>query len=70
MFYPRTIRHPCSIYTGLTASVASPIIAVINATGYPSYLSLLLHKLERIGSVGRREMVWFVQPCIGVIGLK
>ena len=40
-FSPRTKRHPCSIHTGLTASVASLIIAEINDTGYPSYLPQL-----------------------------
>ena len=39
--------HPCRIRTGLTASDASLVIAVVNATVHPPYL-LLLHKLERV----------------------
>ena len=32
IFSPRTKQHPCRIHTGLTASVASPVIAVVIAT--------------------------------------
>ena len=44
------------IHTGLTASVASPIIAAANDTVYPPYLPLL-QKLVNKPSVGRRAVV-------------
>ena len=40
--------HVAFIHTRLTAIVASPIVAVVNATAvYPSYLPLI-HKLKRV----------------------
>ena len=46
-YVPRTKRHHCRIHTGLTASVASPTIDVVDATVYSPYLPLL-HTLKRV----------------------
>ena len=61
-------RHPCRINTALMASVASPIIAVVNGT-VNLHISLYYTSWSK-SSAGRLGVVWSVQPWVGVIGLK
>ena len=61
-FRPRTKRYPCPIHPWLTASVASPIFAVINATGYPSYLPIFISQV-------RASLAWGIVGWFGSYNL-